>query len=168
MPDLIYEAHDRMIRYREDYRGDIVHFALSTKTLVKREPCSKRSLDRLIDFLERGPSEDYTLLGQFNVLAEAEVQDLIGFDVTGSQLGDFIAVAAKAGDAVTKSTKKLSRHGGVTTVYVRKENDFKANSRYAVDRTGSTLVFNYLEPISSDNLNTQYDQPVFSVYVCDK
>lgn len=167
MPDLTFPSHDRIIRYREDYKGDIVHLTLSTKSLVKREPCSKRSIDRLVEFLERGPNENYTLLGQFNVLAEECVKDLIGFDVTGHAFGDFIAIVAKDGDRMGKTSKRIQRHGNVTTVHVRKENDFKPNSRYAVERRGSTLVFNYLEPISSDNLNQQYGEPIFSVYVCN-
>jgi hypothetical protein len=156
--DLEYPHLDRVIRYREDMKGDIVVLCMSTSELLSRSPCNRKALKAQVRYCERKPSDPFHLIGQFNAVAEDLVEGIHQIEVGEHDSTHVLCHTGKG--------KRLSS-GQNLTFSVAKDDPFEPNMRYLVEVDGSKLVFEVLEPITVENFHQQYADPVMTVYVVD-
>jgi hypothetical protein len=159
MPDV--ELDGRYIRYRDDYRGDIVHLDPSKSNVLHREPCSRQAVRRLVSHDPR-PGDRVHLQATFNASALDEID--------GVERISFLRKVEDVIECATGEGKSIGRHSnkGYEIAYFsvnRRTEPFTANMRYEVDVTPHGICFREMEPISYDNLNRRYMKPVMSVYV---
>lgn len=155
--DLEYPELDRLVRYRPDGKGDIVHIRLSDMTVVGRERFTRRALDSLLRLCS--PRTGRTqIIAQFNTVASQMVEDVDHFSYCLEDKGTVLL------DVLGRSKNISITPEGFRRFSVAHRDPIRTNFRYSVDLGDHAVILREMEPMMPENFNRRYDDPIVSVY----